>query len=134
MIVGLLIGLVIGLAAGVAIGLVLRWRRNEGTLAEARVAQGRLSDSQAALARLSAQQEQAAASLAHLHADNVRLSTELDQARRGADERGRAWEEDRVSARRRLRSAVVGGTAVQQRAVPDARRLPAEGDSGGRAR
>ncbi len=95
MTIGLLIGLVVGLCAGCAIGLVVRWRRNDGALAEARVAQSRLADAQGAFNRVSAQLEQASASLSQFSSDNVRLATELDQARRGAEERARAIEEDR---------------------------------------
>jgi DNA recombination protein RmuC len=64
-------------------------------LAEVRLAQGRLADTQVALSRASAQYEQATRSLGELQADNARLDTELEQARRSAAERGQAWEEDR---------------------------------------
>jgi len=95
MTVGLLIGLVVGLCAGIAIGLVLRARSGDGAVAEAKLAQGRLADSQGALGRVSAQCEQVSAALALMQANNARLSAELDQARRSAAERTRAWEEDR---------------------------------------
>jgi DNA recombination protein RmuC len=95
MTVGLLIGVVVGLCAGVAIGLLLRSRHSGVTVAEARLAQGRLADTQTALSRVSQQFEQATGTLAQIQADNARLSAELDQARRSAAERLRAWEEDR---------------------------------------
>ena len=95
MIVGLLIGLAVGLCAGIAIGLALRARNNDGAAAEAKLAQGRLIDSQSALSRVSAQCDQATTASAQVQADNARLCAELDQARRSAAERARAWEEDR---------------------------------------
>jgi DNA recombination protein RmuC len=95
MTVGLLIGVVVGLCAGLAIGLLLRSRHSGVTVAEARLAQGRLADSQTALGRVSQQFEQATGALGQIQADNARLSAELDQARRSAAERLRAWEEDR---------------------------------------
>src|ERR1022692_2704800 len=95
MIVGLLIGLAVGLCAGIAIGLALRARNSDGAAAEAKIAQGRLIDSQSALSRVSAQCEQATATLGQMHADNARLCAELDQARRASSERTQAWEEDR---------------------------------------
>jgi len=95
MTVGLLIGLLIGVCAGIAIGLVLRSRRDAIATTEARFAQARLVDAEGALARAHGQCEQLNAAVSQVQTDNARLCAELDQARRAAAERAKAWEEDR---------------------------------------
>jgi len=95
MTVGLLIGIVVGLCAGLVIGMLLRARRNDGAIAEARLAEGRLADAQAVATRIAAQLEQTSGSATELRAQNARLVTELEQAHRSAQERAQAWEEDR---------------------------------------
>ena len=95
MTVGLLIGIVVGLCAGLVIGMLLRARRNDGAIAEARLAEGRLADAQAVATRIAGQLEQTSGSATELRAQNARLVTELEQAHRSAQERAQAWEEDR---------------------------------------
>jgi DNA recombination protein RmuC len=91
MTIGLLVGVAVGVVLGVVLGLLLRGRLD----AQAKVAEARLADAEAAIGRGQVQFEQLSGALTQARADNVRLGSELDQARRSAAERAQAWEEDR---------------------------------------
>ncbi|MGH9007464.1 MAG: DNA recombination protein RmuC [Acidimicrobiales bacterium] len=99
MTVGLLIGILLGLAVGVALGLLLRAHHQDGALAESKLVLGRLSDVQVHLTQVTSRYDEAANALAESRADNARLHAELAEARRGIEERTRAWEEDREHLR-----------------------------------
>lgn len=99
MTVGLLIGIVLGLAAGLALGFLVRARHQDGALAESKLALGRLSDVQSHLAQVSQRYDEAANALGETRAENARLHAELTEARRGIEERTKAWEEDREHLR-----------------------------------
>ena len=99
MTVGLLIGILLGLAVGIALGVLWRARHQDGALAESKLALGRLADVQSHLSQVTHRYDEAADTLAETRADNARLQAELTEARRGIEERTRAWEEDREHLR-----------------------------------
>ncbi|HUD17337.1 MAG TPA: DNA recombination protein RmuC [Acidimicrobiales bacterium] len=111
---GLVIGLVVGAAAGVAVGLLAQAERQARLMAEAHALATRLAETQDSAARLTEQLEQSGLALATARADAARLGAEVDQARRGAEERAGQAEADR----QRLVGAFaeVSGEALQRNA------------------
>ena len=112
MMVGLIVGVVAGLVAGLAVGLVVAARRQARAAADARAAEARIADAQAAAAAASDRLEAVRSALEEGSAQRARLEAELAHARRSAEERMAAWEEDR---QRLLGSfAELSGKALEQ--------------------